>query len=189
VARDADDTTTGRAGGEAALRERIAALEAELAEARREAVTCALTGLLNRRGWDRRLAREESRCRRHGLDAVVCVVDLDRFKAVNDADGHAAGDGVLVACARALEGAVRGEDVVARPGGDEFALLAVQTRGGSEPAVALRVGAALARAGIRATIGAACRSETGELAATARLADERMLAAKRGDGDPPPRAA
>src|SRR5437773_2098101 len=111
-----DDSTDNeaRAAPEDGLQRRIAELEDALARAEREAVTDGLTGCVNRRGWDRLLAAEEARCARHGLDAVVMVVDLDDFKAVNDASGHAAGDELLQRCARALRDAVRVHDTVAR---------------------------------------------------------------------------
>ncbi len=61
-----------------------------------EALVDPLTSLLNRRAWDRLLAREEERCRRYGHTATVFVIDLDQLKEVNDAAGHAAGDALLV---------------------------------------------------------------------------------------------
>lgn len=81
----------------------------------------ALTALVNRAEFERRLAQLLAD-RREGPTAAL-FIDLDRFKAVNDAAGHAAGDAVLVAVARALEHQVRHGDTVARLGGDEFATL------------------------------------------------------------------
>lgn len=80
-----------------------------------EAERDALTGLLNRRGLERRL-------RQLGKDAAcgILAIDLDRFKRVNDAHGHAAGDLVLADVARRLESGVRSDDLVIRLGGDEF---------------------------------------------------------------------
>ncbi len=66
---------------------------AERAEA--EALMDPLTGLVNRRGWELLLDREEQRCRRYGALASVLIIDLDGLKAVNDTAGHAAGDAVL----------------------------------------------------------------------------------------------
>jgi diguanylate cyclase (GGDEF)-like protein len=83
----------------------------------------ALTGLLNRRGFDLRLASTLRRVRSGRNRAALVMVDLDRFKAVNDTLGHAAGDEVLRQTARRLRAAVRYTDVTARFGGDEFALL------------------------------------------------------------------
>lgn len=84
----------------------------------------SLTGLLNGRRFDEELDREVARIRRHGPNAAVLIIDLDRFKDVNDSLGHRAGDELLCAVARTLESRVRGSDVLARVGGDEFAVLA-----------------------------------------------------------------
>ncbi len=82
-----------------------------------------LTGLLNRRGLQDRIAAAQARQARDGVPAALAVVDLDDFKLVNDRHGHQAGDGFLRQVAEALRGALRGSDVAARVGGDEFALL------------------------------------------------------------------
>ncbi|MDX6681668.1 MAG: diguanylate cyclase [Solirubrobacteraceae bacterium] len=82
-----------------------------------------LTGLPNRRLFEQLLRSAEARAERGGRNGAVLVVDLDGFKAVNDAFGHVAGDGVLREVARRLSAVVRAGDVVARVGGDEFALL------------------------------------------------------------------
>jgi len=83
----------------------------------------SMTGLLNRRGFDERYAATVRRVRRGNALAAVLMIDLDRFKAVNDTLGHAAGDEVLKQVAHRLRGAVRYTDVAARLGGDEFAVL------------------------------------------------------------------
>jgi diguanylate cyclase (GGDEF)-like protein len=82
-----------------------------------------LTGLLNRRGLEQRLAHERERQRRHGTPMALLSVDVDHFKRVNDQHGHAAGDAVLVGVARLLQREARSLDVVARMGGEEFCLL------------------------------------------------------------------
>jgi diguanylate cyclase (GGDEF)-like protein len=82
-----------------------------------------LTGAINRRHFDERLAAEVAYARRHGAGLAVLLVDLDFFKAINDTAGHAAGDAVLQAVVGALSSCVRTEDVVCRHGGEEFALL------------------------------------------------------------------
>lgn len=83
----------------------------------------ALTGLLNRRGFESTLERHLASCRRYGPAGALLVLDLDGFKLVNDTLGHAAGDDLIVACGHALKDRLREGDVVARLGGDEFAVL------------------------------------------------------------------
>ncbi|RAI25474.1 GGDEF domain-containing protein, partial [Rhodoplanes elegans] len=78
-----------------------------------------LTGVLNRRGFEDRVAVHFAR--RDG-PASLLLCDLDRFKAINDTLGHAAGDAVLKQVGRLLQGAARREDVIGRLGGEEFAV-------------------------------------------------------------------
>ena len=82
-----------------------------------------LTDVLNRRGFERELKRSLAYVKRYGTSAALIYLDLDGFKPVNDRHGHAAGDAVLKAVAAALTRNVRASDVVARVGGDEFAVL------------------------------------------------------------------
>ena len=83
----------------------------------------ALTGLLNRRGFERELAEHLRRMRRYGGEGALVVLDLDAFKVVNDTLGHHAGDELVVSAATALAARLRETDVLARLGGDEFAVL------------------------------------------------------------------
>ena len=82
-----------------------------------------LSGLPNRRGWEAHAAEALQRAARSGHPCVVAMIDLDNLKVINDTQGHAAGDRLLVACAAAWSGAVREVDFLARLGGDEFALV------------------------------------------------------------------
>jgi len=90
---------------------------------REQAATDALTGLANRRSWEDTLERELARAWRQHLPVTVAVIDLDQFKAVNDRAGHQAGDRVLMEVSAAWGNVIRDEDVLARPGGDEFGLV------------------------------------------------------------------
>lgn len=83
----------------------------------------ALTQLVNRRGFEQRLEVERARLQRGGRPFALLSLDVDHFKSVNDRHGHAAGDQVLVGVARVLKREARTADVVARMGGEEFAML------------------------------------------------------------------
>lgn len=83
----------------------------------------ALTGLINRLEFERRLIRALTGAREHGAQHVLCLLDLDRFKAVNDTVGHQAGDELLRQVVGLLQAQTRDRDTFARLGGDEFALL------------------------------------------------------------------
>jgi diguanylate cyclase (GGDEF)-like protein/PAS domain S-box-containing protein len=85
----------------------------------------ALTGLVNRREFERRLQEAVDTAHRGDGAHVLCYLDLDRFKAINDTSGHVAGDAMLRECAKILRDAVRDSDTVARIGGDEFGMLLV----------------------------------------------------------------
>jgi len=82
-----------------------------------------LTGLINRRGFDHKIGLALKEKRLTGTNAVVCFVDLDRFKAVNDTVGHHAGDELLKQISQILVQGVRNVDIVGRLGGDEFGLI------------------------------------------------------------------
>ncbi len=85
----------------------------------------ALTGLVNRREFERRLEEAIESGHRGDGQHVLCYLDLDRFKVVNDTSGHLAGDNMLRELAKLLRDAVRDSDTVARLGGDEFGLLLI----------------------------------------------------------------
>jgi diguanylate cyclase (GGDEF)-like protein/PAS domain S-box-containing protein len=85
----------------------------------------ALTGLVNRREFERRLQEAMDSAQTGNVGHALCYLDLDRFKAVNDTCGHTAGDNMLREVASLLKEAVRDSDTVGRIGGDEFALLLV----------------------------------------------------------------
>lgn len=96
-------------------------------ELRRQATTDELTGLTNRRGLFHSLEAELSRARRHERPISILMIDLDGFKAYNDANGHPAGDEALRVIGRLLGFRSRREDVAARYGGEEFVMLLPET--------------------------------------------------------------
>ncbi len=101
-------------------------------EIRRQSITDSLTGLLNRRGFDTLAAPELSRARRRGSACTLALVDLDGLKGVNDRLGHAAGDAIIALAAMILRKVFRATDIVARIGGDEFAIFAPDTDGDAD---------------------------------------------------------
>jgi diguanylate cyclase len=109
------------------IRQRVSTMEEAARSMRRLANTDALTGLANRRQAEEQLLRELRRAERYGRRFSVLMMDLDRFKELNDRFGHLAGDDVLVDLARRIQRMVRGSDTIARWGGEEFLLLAPET--------------------------------------------------------------
>ena len=97
------------------------------AETRLQARTDELTGLPNRRALDEEIAHALAAARRNGRPFGIVMVDVDRFKSINDTHGHAVGDDTLTAFARRLAGALREPDRAFRYGGEEFCLLLADT--------------------------------------------------------------
>jgi len=103
---------------------RRVALEVDL---RVQASTDALTGLINRRAFMDRFTHELARSQRHGPSPTLLMLDIDHFKKINDKFGHPAGDAVLAHLAQLLKSSVRNVDIVGRIGGEEFAVVLVET--------------------------------------------------------------
>lgn len=141
--------------------ELCAGLIGRLWDAERDARTDPLTGLSNRRGWEETVGSEEERCRRFDHAAAVLAIDLDDFKGVNDRNGHAVGDEYLRRAAAAIAGGVREHDTVARWGGDEFCVLAVECDELAARRLCARIRDALAAAGVPASLGLALRGGEG----------------------------
>jgi diguanylate cyclase (GGDEF)-like protein len=114
--------------------------ETQKALARRD----PLTELENHRQFHEAVGSELERCRRHGGRVSVALFDLDSFKSVNDTRGHAHGDRVLLAAARALDSTSRSSDRAFRVGGDEFALVLPDQSAAEGAALADRAAAAMA---------------------------------------------
>lgn len=104
-----------------ALSAKVAALERDLSEVKGEATTDSLTEVANRRGFDETL---DKWLHQSGHTFILAILDIDDFKGINDQHGHATGDEVLKYVARCLMQSFRSDDLVARVGGDEFAVLA-----------------------------------------------------------------
>lgn len=152
----------------------------------------ALTGLANRRAFEEELAREAARAARAGAPLSVALLDVDRFKGVNDAHGHAAGDAVLRAVAARARDTLRAGDLAARIGGEEFALLlpGADLAGAAELAerVRLAIAAAPIEAGgrwlaVSASLGCAALAPGEAPDALVARADARLYDAKRAGRD------
>ncbi len=169
-------------------------LEGSAAELRELSRRDPLTDVGNYRLLHERLAYELIRHQRDNTELAVLLIDLDRFKQVNERRGHAAGDDVLRRVAQTLLESVRAQDTVARQGGDEFAILAPDTDREGAVMLAARVRDRLSRVqfagdSIGATIGLAVYPADGVTAA-ALLArsDERMMTNKLSPSRPAPAA-
>lgn len=157
--------------------------ERALAAVTAEALVDPLTGVLNRRGFVDAAERELARAQRYGRPFAVAYVDVRGLKAVNDTQGHLAGDELLRQATALLQDSARADDVVGRLGGDEFGLLLVeQTREGVGAATArIRQALTVRRAELGfevpwdLTIGTAVFPEDGdEVEELLRAADRRL---------------
>ena len=122
-------------------------------ELEKAAHTDSLTGLANRRVFMKRLSEEAERVRRHGNALSVLLFDLDHFKKINDSYGHDVGDRVLQKVAQVAEHIKRITDVVARTGGEEFALLLPETDHAGAMQLAERLRHAVATAQVEDNLG------------------------------------
>jgi diguanylate cyclase (GGDEF)-like protein/PAS domain S-box-containing protein len=144
-----------------------------------------LTGLANHRGFQERLAQEVTRARRHRRALSLALVDIDRFRQVNEQHGHEVGDRVLVAIARQLQGAARETDLVARVGGEEIAWLMPETEAMEAWQAVDRAREALARSTLdgvgRVTVSAGVcdLTQSGSAGELLRLAEGALYWAKQ----------
>jgi diguanylate cyclase (GGDEF)-like protein/PAS domain S-box-containing protein len=149
-----------------------------------------LTGLLNRRSFERELERHIAHMRRYGAEGAAIVLDVDRFKPVNDTYGHGAGDRLIVRVAELVRARLRTTDAIARLGGDEFAILLPKAdRAGAEAVAHSLVETVRAEAGtdedtggpITISVGVAMLDEhpAPSTAAIIAAADLAMYEAKR----------
>ncbi len=149
-----------------------------------------LTGLLNRRLFEQLLGEAHARAVRADREGAVLIVDLDRFKDVNDELGHRVGDEVLREAARRLRGTVRAGDLVARLGGDEFGLVLCDGEGAARAALAIQDAFAepmlvgVHRCELGVSVGAATFGRHMAAAEARELADRAMYAHKRVAAEP-----
>jgi diguanylate cyclase (GGDEF)-like protein len=172
---------------------RVRAQASAIAEVSAAALTDPLTGVLNRRGFSEAIERELARARRYGRPFVLAYVDVRGLKAVNDTEGHLAGDELLKSVAGLLHDSARADDVVGRLGGDELGLLLAEQTPDHAQVVTDRIQSQIperrAELGLATpwglTIGTAAYPEDGEtfneLLATAdrRLYEQRGIALRR----------
>jgi diguanylate cyclase (GGDEF)-like protein len=175
------------------MRRRLQRRDRRREEPEYEVAHGTITGLVNRAGFERRLERAVQSARRGGGPHALCYLDLDRFKLVNELDGHSAGDAVLRQVGRHLSEGLRTRDTVARVGGDEFVLLLEHCSPERSREVAAKVVRAFQDARfnwkewdlvIGASIGIApLTTESESAAAVLREADAACHAAKRRGGN------
>ncbi|MHC4878750.1 MAG: GGDEF domain-containing protein [Planctomycetota bacterium] len=147
--------------------------------ARLDSMLDPLTGMYNRRGWERLLAVEEARCHRYGHPACLMSIDLDGLKTVNDTQGHASGDELIRRAAHAVKSVLRQQDLAARLGGDEFAVLAVECDCSGAETLRARLEQALAEHEVTASIGTAMARPNAAFSVTWEAADRTMYDVKR----------
>lgn len=154
------------------------------------AFTDHLTGLANRRRFERQLEREVGRVLRFGHPFCLLMVDIDNFKKLNDTFGHDAGDDAIRRISRVLREGTRGIDLAARIGGEEFAVLLVETgqSAGAEVAERLRVAIKALKTpagdGITASFGVAeCPTDAQTASGILKAADVALYEAKRNGRD------
>ena len=171
------------------LRHDLGRAEEKIAELEARADIDPLLDILNRRGFERELKRSLAYVKRYGTPAALMYIDLDGFKPVNDAHGHAAGDALLKAVAAALTKNVRASDMVARLGGDEFGILmwnvgealALAKAAELESIIAqVRVAHGAAQLSVGASAGAVALVPDATAAAMIEAADKAMYARKKG---------
>ncbi len=161
-----------------------ASLKEKAGEFEQLSVTDALTGLLNRRYIEERLMEEIKRSNRHGFPMSFMMLDVDHFKTYNDGFGHPAGDEALKLVGHVIRETLRGADVAARFGGEEFSILLPQTTADEAAAIAERIRANVEEANFRhrkVTISIGIASCSADLCTSANIvsaADKALYEAK-----------
>jgi diguanylate cyclase len=135
----------------AASQTEVVSMRQQLGTLQGEALTDPLTGLRNRRGFERDVAQLIAERGQVLTGSSFLLADIDHFKRVNDTYGHLFGDQVLRACAQVLHGAIKGRDVLSRFGGEEFLILLPDTPGDGALALAEQIRTAFSKVRIRRT--------------------------------------
>lgn len=171
------------------LRATLSALAAAHEKMREQALHDPLTGLQNRRGFSEAARQHMALCKRSEIPFVLCALDLNDFKTINDRFGHDAGDAALVEMAALLKRTFRDSDILCRAGGDEFIVLVSATPASEILTVQNRVESALARRNaslpreipLSSSIGSAAWSPDSHCSFSdlLRVADEAMYDHKR----------
>ena len=133
-----------------------------------------LTGIYNRRGWEEYIAIEEERCQRYHSAAAIIIIDLDDLKKINDEKGHNEGDHLIREAAECLRHVVRPFDIVARVGGDEFAVLIIEASAPLADKLHGRIRDHLDTAKIAASLGWAVRKNSEVVNDVVKIANEKI---------------
>jgi diguanylate cyclase (GGDEF)-like protein len=151
-----------------------------------------LTGLYNRNYFNETIAREIERAKRQDEDISVIMIDIDRFKQINDSYGHLHGDGMLRECASIIAKATRKSDIVCRFGGDEFLIVTFASDGYGHAAILSRIDEFVSEWNrqyasdnyrLSLSIGSAVLPREGQLMEALREADRLMYEDKRKKAD------
>jgi diguanylate cyclase (GGDEF)-like protein len=167
----------------------VSELKAVQDELRLASLTDGLTGTYNRRYLLQALGAETERAKRYDNALSIILLDLDRFKAINDTFGHRVGDEVLITVAADLRGCTRDVDVTGRYGGEEFMVILPHTRGAAAFEVAERIRRSVkalswSQPGLRVTVsGGVCEYAGTDVDDLIENADRRLYAAKESGRD------
>ena len=156
------------------------ALRKRAEEAEGASLVDPLTGLYNRRGWDRRVEEERKRVKRDTKPVVaVYMLDVDGLKVTNDERGHAAGDAILRHVSKVIREVTREHDVAARLGGDEFAILTVQSQAAEADLIRARLERGFHSAALSVSIGFAFANSVDTISDAMDRADITMYEVKK----------
>lgn len=158
------------------------ALAQRAKDAENTALIDPLTGLYNRRGWNRRVDEEQKRLKRDARAPVavaVYMLDVDGLKITNDERGHAAGDAILRQVSKVISSVTREHDITARLGGDEFAIMTIQSQAAEADLIRARLERGFHSASLAVSIGCAFAESLETISDAMDRADSLMYEAKK----------